>query len=821
MPPENSAPAPGVTSTDPGPVERSTTLGSVLVVDDDEMILALVADGLGRAGYRVTTAASGVDALLQLGEAVPDLVISDVNMPGLDGFGLIAALRQHDGLRHVPLVFLTSRGDAADVVNGMHLGADDYVVKPFDLDVLLARVHAKISRPPVPADRLSVDRQSGLVGPSAIGPIAARERQRSERSGRPGHVAVLDLDELASVRLRFGPRAIDEIAKQLGDVLAAEVGPLEVAGRDEQGRFVLVLPETSEEDVQERLQHLCEDIAESGLQANRETVHVTPLVGHAPLTSGASAQEAVEHAALALEAAREHLDLRPVAFDPVMLRVAEERATGKDKPRRSLRTPLQILVTLVVGLVLPYLLYWSSWRAGVDIAPVAYVVVVVSLLVTGATIWVEGLLAQDPVQPELAHDDPVARAKQHPPASAIIAAYLPNEAATILETVEAFQRIDYPGPLQIVVAYNTPKDLPVEVALGEMALRDPRLVVLRVAGSSSKAQNVNAALAVCTGEMVGVFDADHHPDPDSFRRAWRWLDEGYDVVQGHAVVRNGDASFVARTVAVEFEMIYAVSHPGRARLHGFGIFGGSNGYWRADLLRATRMRGSMLTEDIDSSMRVVEAGYRIASDPYLVSRELAPTTRPALWNQRMRWAQGWFQVSLGHLRRGWSSPHLTLRQKAGFTFLLGWREVYPWLSFQMFPVIAFYAVRAKGLDQLDWAVPVFVLTSLFTLTVGPWQTLFAYRQAHPSIKQHKRWFWQYLLTSSLVYTEYKNVIARVAQVKQAMREKTWKVTPRAAGTAADIAGALTTTAEGISANDPDNHDAERETAPPLPGRSET
>jgi cellulose synthase/poly-beta-1,6-N-acetylglucosamine synthase-like glycosyltransferase len=320
--------------------------------------------------------------------------------------------------------------------------------------------------------------------------------------------------------------------------------------------------------------------------------------------------------------------------------------------------------------------------------------------------------------------------------------------------------------------------------------------------------------------MVGVFDADHHPDPDSFRRAWRWLDEGYDIVQGHAVVRNGDASWVAQTVAVEFEMIYAVSHPGRARLHGFGIFGGSNGYWRADLLRMTRMRGSMLTEDIDSSMRVVEAGYRIASDPYLISRELAPTTRQALWNQRMRWAQGWFQVSLGHLRAGWRSPHLTLRQKAGFTFLLGWREVYPWLSFQMFPIIAFYAVRAHGAENLDWAVPVFVLTSLFTLSVGPFQTIFAYRQAHPSIKQHKRWFFDYLVTSSLVYTEYKNVIARVAQVKQVMREKTWKVTPRAAGTASEVAGAMTVPAEGISANDPDNHDPELDATAPLPGRGE-
>ena len=97
-------------------------------------------------------------------------------------------------------------------------------------------------------------------------------------------------------------------------------------------------------------------------------------------------------------------------------------------------------------------------------------------------------------------------------------------------------------------------------------------------------------------------------------------------MQGHCVVRNGDASWVARLVAVEFEAIYAVSHPGRARLHGFGIFGGSNGYWRTESLRQIRMQGAMLTEDIDSSMRSLLDGFSIVSDPGLISTELAPTT---------------------------------------------------------------------------------------------------------------------------------------------------------------------------------------------------
>jgi cellulose synthase/poly-beta-1,6-N-acetylglucosamine synthase-like glycosyltransferase len=234
---------------------------------------------------------------------------------------------------------------------------------------------------------------------------------------------------------------------------------------------------------------------------------------------------------------------------------------------------------------------------------------------------------------------------------------------------------------------------------------------------------------------------------------------------------------------VEFESIYAVSHPGRARLHGFGIFGGSNGYWRTDLLRRVRMHGFMLTEDIDSSLRVVQAGGKIAVDPALVSRELAPTTLHALWNQRMRWAQGWFQVSMKHLRRGWNSPALTLRQKLGFTFLLGWREIYPWLSIQIFPLMAFFAWKAGSVSRLDWLVPIFVLTTLFTLAVGPGQTYFAWRLAAPEIRRRNRWFLSYLAVSSLFYTEMKNVISRVAQIKEAMGDRQWTVTSRASAPA--------------------------------------
>jgi cellulose synthase/poly-beta-1,6-N-acetylglucosamine synthase-like glycosyltransferase len=302
------------------------------------------------------------------------------------------------------------------------------------------------------------------------------------------------------------------------------------------------------------------------------------------------------------------------------------------------------------------------------------------------------------------------------------------------------------------------------------------LLVLRVASSRSKANNVNAALQVVHGEFTAVFDADHQPAKDAFRRAWHWISHGADIVQGHCAIRNGAESAVARTVAVEFESIYAVSHIGRARLHGFGLFGGSNGFWRTDVLRGIRMRGAMLTEDIDSSMRALRRGFQVVHDRTLLSRELAPETLSGLWNQRARWAQGWFQVSRRHLSSALRSQSLSRRNKIGLCYLLGWREIYPWISLQMFPTLA-YLIMTRGWGQIDLLIPIFVLTSLYTLSAGPSQVLFTWMLAEPEMRKRPRWFLRYFFVS-FFYTEFKNVIARAAQVKELTGHREWVVTPR-------------------------------------------
>ncbi len=734
---------------------------------------------LQQAGYEVVLASSGAEALARLKETTPDLIVSDVMMPGLDGLTLLGQLRSDAATRSIPVILVTALARTQDVVAGLELGADDYLVKPFHPAELVARVRAKIDRPPVPGDLLVRDRQTGMLSEALFHEEVRREKIRGDRGGSEACLVYMSLQELDQVRQRLGVRAEAEIARQMGILVAKHERPLDLAGRDRQGRFMLLLPDTPPDEAEVRLKALSEGIVRTTFKAGMESLHLTPTIGYTDLGSGESVRVVLRQALKALSAATLQLDLKPVCYAASLGSWEESlrAAPGKEpltqaSPSRAGLLVLQVALTILLGWGIPWLAY--SWldSAGVDISRAAYLVLVVALSGTAAMIWLEGLLS-------LRSEEPPEAEGAYPPASAIVAAYLPNEASTILATIEAFLRQEYPAELQVILAYNTPQPHPMEASLRAIAERDPRFLPLRVEGSTSKAQNVNAALAMVHGQFIGIFDADHRLAPGGFARAWRWLSNGYDVVQGHCLIRNGAASPVARMVAVEFEAIYAVSHPGRARLHQFAIFGGSNGFWRTDALRQVRMHAAMLTEDIDASMRAVGGGARIRSDPGLISTELAPATWSSLWSQRLRWAQGWFQVSLRHLAGGMVSSRLSLRQKVGMLWLLGWREAFPWISIQIFPLITFWAIKYGGLENLDWVIPVFVLATLFTLSTGPGQTAFAYLRAAPEIRRHKRWFLGYLLASSLYYTEFKNQVSRVAQLKELFGERAWRVTPRA------------------------------------------
>ena len=119
---------------------------TILVVDDEEDILELIQFNLAREGYQITGAASGEEALKKAGSKSFDLIVLDLMLPGIDGLEVAKSLKNGEKTKQIPIVMLTAKGEEADVVTGLELGADDYITKPFSPRILVARIRAALRR---------------------------------------------------------------------------------------------------------------------------------------------------------------------------------------------------------------------------------------------------------------------------------------------------------------------------------------------------------------------------------------------------------------------------------------------------------------------------------------------------------------------------------------------------------------------------------------------------------------------------------------------------------------------------------------------------
>jgi two-component system phosphate regulon response regulator PhoB len=118
----------------------------ILVVDDEEDILELIRFNLVREGYKVLCAPSGEEAMNIAQSEIPDLMVLDLMLPGIDGLEVTRVLKNDSRTKDIPIVMLTAKGEEADIVTGLELGADDYITKPFSPRVLVARARAVLRR---------------------------------------------------------------------------------------------------------------------------------------------------------------------------------------------------------------------------------------------------------------------------------------------------------------------------------------------------------------------------------------------------------------------------------------------------------------------------------------------------------------------------------------------------------------------------------------------------------------------------------------------------------------------------------------------------
>jgi DNA-binding response OmpR family regulator len=184
----------------------------ILIVDDDALLRRSLAFHLEQAGYRVTSAASAEDALAIVRRVLPNLVLLDIGLPGMDG---LDALRQIKDQYAIPVIFVTARRRDLDEVLGLELGADDYVTKPFDVDVLLAHIKAVLRRTE------TVTRLAGKTSVLVAGDLTIEPNtHRATLGDRELALTPREFDLLHTLALE--PRRVFSVDELLGQVWGAE-----------------------------------------------------------------------------------------------------------------------------------------------------------------------------------------------------------------------------------------------------------------------------------------------------------------------------------------------------------------------------------------------------------------------------------------------------------------------------------------------------------------------------------------------------------------------------------------------------------------------
>ncbi|HEV2765360.1 MAG TPA: diguanylate cyclase [Pyrinomonadaceae bacterium] len=294
----------------------------ILVADDEPVNLALIKRRLEWEKYEIVTAQDGREAVARARQTSPDLVILDVMMPVMDGLQACRLLKEDPLTRDIPVIFLSAIDDTETKVNGLSIGANDYISKPFRAEELIARVGVAIRlkrerdqllrdadeasrRAEVASERSMTDALTGLLNRYGLQRALQKELAEARRYNRPLSCLLIDLDEFKAVNDTYGHPEGDAALMQVARVLTDAVRGSDVVCRYGGEEFLVLAPETRLEGALS-LGEKIRLAAASRLYGGG--AHVFPLtlsVGVAELAPGESGPDLVARADAALYSAKE------------------------------------------------------------------------------------------------------------------------------------------------------------------------------------------------------------------------------------------------------------------------------------------------------------------------------------------------------------------------------------------------------------------------------------------------------------------------------------------------------------------------------------
>lgn len=233
---------------------RPAETGRILVVDDNQDNIDIIATRLRYRGYEIIEASEGAQALKLVRERTPDLMLLDVMLPDIDGYEIARRVKGASDLPYIPIILVTARDSTQDKVTGLDAGADDYLTKPIDFPELEARVRSmlrikrlqdELEEKNRELERLSIsDGLTGLFNHRHIHELLSEEWERVERTKDCMSVAMFDLDRFKQVNDTYGHQAGDRVLIELARILTDTARDVDRLGRYGGEEFVALLPET-------------------------------------------------------------------------------------------------------------------------------------------------------------------------------------------------------------------------------------------------------------------------------------------------------------------------------------------------------------------------------------------------------------------------------------------------------------------------------------------------------------------------------------------------------------------------------------------------
>lgn len=279
--------------------------GTILVADDSMVVRAVLRRQLETDGHTVVEAVNGEEAIDACREYHPDVILLDVEMPVLDGHATLMRLKADPELKDIPVVFLTGRVDTVDVVNGLRLGAHDYLRKPFEANELMARVSAalrtkwlqdELRTRNAELDRVSrIDMLTNIYNRRHLDEHLRRVISAARRHDRTVGVLIVDIDHFKEVNDERGHLAGDVVLREVAARLQQAMRTEDALGRWGGEEFLAVLTDTPPEGIRIMAERLRQVIAAAPfILDDGSRIGVTVSVGH---TYGTEDAEVLVHRA--------------------------------------------------------------------------------------------------------------------------------------------------------------------------------------------------------------------------------------------------------------------------------------------------------------------------------------------------------------------------------------------------------------------------------------------------------------------------------------------------------------------------------------------